>query len=66
MGRQGVRLLPDGSPESVAATEAGLLVHDAHSSEPAHAFALSRMTQQSIGATPMGVFRRSSARSTTS
>ena len=32
-------------------------MHDAHAPEPAHAFALSRMTQQSIGATPMGVFR---------
>ena len=32
-------------------------MHDAHTDEPAHAFALSRMTQQVIGATPMGVFR---------
>jgi 2-oxoglutarate/2-oxoacid ferredoxin oxidoreductase subunit beta len=56
-GDKGVRLLPDGSPEVVAATEPGLLVHDAHAAEPAHAFALSRMTQQVIGATPMGVFR---------
>ena len=32
-------------------------MHDAHAHEPAHAFALSRMTQQAIGATPMGVFR---------
>jgi 2-oxoglutarate/2-oxoacid ferredoxin oxidoreductase subunit beta len=56
-GDKGVRLLPDGSPEVVAATEPGLLVHDAHAHEPAHAFALSRLTQQSIGATPMGVFR---------
>ena len=56
-GDKGVRLLPDGSPEVVAATDPGLLVHDAHALEPAHAFALSRMTQQSIGATPMGVFR---------
>src|ERR687889_297247 len=29
-GDKGVRLLPDGSPEVVAATEPGLLVHDAH------------------------------------
>ena len=40
-GDKGVRLLPDGSPEVVAATEPGLLVHDAHAHEPAHAFALS-------------------------
>ena len=56
-GDKGVRLLPDGSPEVVAASEPGLLVHDAHAHEPAHAFALSRMTQTAIGATPMGVFR---------
>ncbi len=56
-GEKGIRLLPDGSPEVVPASSAGLLVHDAHAPEPAHAFALSRMTQQVIGATPMGVFR---------
>jgi 2-oxoglutarate ferredoxin oxidoreductase subunit beta len=56
-GEKGVRLLPDGSPEIVPASSEGLLVHDAHAAEPAHAFALSRMTQQVIGATPMGVFR---------
>jgi 2-oxoglutarate/2-oxoacid ferredoxin oxidoreductase subunit beta len=56
-GDKGVRLLPDGSPEVVPASSEGLLVHDAHAAEPAHAFALSRMTQQVIGATPMGVFR---------
>ena len=56
-GDKGVRLLPDGSPEVVAASSEGLLVHDAHLKEPAHAFALSRMTQEVIGATPMGVFR---------
>jgi 2-oxoglutarate/2-oxoacid ferredoxin oxidoreductase subunit beta len=56
-GDKGVRLLADGSPEVVAATEPGLLVHDAHAHEPAHAFALSRMSQASVGATPMGVFR---------
>jgi 2-oxoglutarate ferredoxin oxidoreductase subunit beta len=56
-GDKGVRLLPDGSPEVVSSSEPGLLVHDAHAHEPAHAFHLSRLTQQSIGATPMGVFR---------
>ena len=56
-GEKGVRLLPNGSPEVVGASDEGLLVHDAHAAEPAHAFALSRMTQQVIGATPMGVFR---------
>jgi 2-oxoglutarate ferredoxin oxidoreductase subunit beta len=57
-GEKGVRLRPDGSPEVVPAESEGLLVHDAHVSEPAHAFALSRMTQEVIGATPMGVFRQ--------
>ena len=56
-GTKGIRLLQDGSPEVVSAATEGLLVHDAHAHEPAHAFALSRMTQQAIGATPMGVFR---------
>ena len=56
-GDKGVRLRPDGSPEVVAASDEGLLVHDAHAAEPAHAFHLSRMTQASLGATPMGVFR---------
>ncbi|MGI9112827.1 MAG: 2-oxoacid:ferredoxin oxidoreductase subunit beta, partial [Gaiellaceae bacterium] len=56
-GDKGVRLRPDGSPEIVGASDEGLLVHDAHASEPAHAFALSRMTQTVIGATPMGVCR---------
>jgi 2-oxoglutarate ferredoxin oxidoreductase subunit beta len=56
-GEHGIRLRADGSPEVVAADEPDLLVHDAHAAEPAHAFALSRMTQQAIGATPVGVFR---------
>jgi 2-oxoglutarate ferredoxin oxidoreductase subunit beta len=56
-GDRGVRLRQDGSPEVVAATDEGLLVHDAHAAEPAHAFHLSRLTQASLGATPMGVFR---------
>ena len=56
-GDKGVRLRPDGSPEVVDASSEGLLIHDAHAAEPAHAFALSRMTQEVIGATPMGVFR---------
>jgi 2-oxoglutarate ferredoxin oxidoreductase subunit beta len=33
------------------------LVHDAHAADPAHAFALSRITQDTHGATPIGVFR---------
>jgi 2-oxoglutarate ferredoxin oxidoreductase subunit beta len=33
------------------------LVHDAHAADPAHAFALTRITQSTHGATPIGVFR---------
>jgi 2-oxoglutarate/2-oxoacid ferredoxin oxidoreductase subunit beta len=33
------------------------LTHDAHAEDPAHAFALSRITQSTHGATPIGVFR---------
>jgi 2-oxoglutarate ferredoxin oxidoreductase subunit beta len=33
------------------------LTHDAHAADPAHAFALSRITQSTHGATPIGVFR---------
>ncbi len=33
------------------------LVHDAHAADPAGAFALSRITQDTHGATPIGVFR---------
>jgi len=41
----------------VDAGEGGLMVHDAHHAEPSAAFALSRLTQSTWGATPVGVFR---------
>ncbi len=48
----------DGSVELVDVTdESELLVHDAHNAEPSAAFALSRLTQSTWGATPVGVFR---------
>jgi 2-oxoglutarate ferredoxin oxidoreductase subunit beta len=57
-GEKGVRQRPDGSVEVVEATdEADLLVHDAHHQEPSLAFALSRLTRDTCGATPIGVFR---------
>jgi 2-oxoglutarate ferredoxin oxidoreductase subunit beta len=34
-----------------------LLVHDAHHVEPSAAFALSRLTQSTANATPIGIFR---------
>ncbi|MFN2629568.1 MAG: 2-oxoacid:ferredoxin oxidoreductase subunit beta [Gaiellaceae bacterium] len=54
---QGVRQHADGSLEVVAADAGGLLVHDAHAESPGLAFALSRLTQETAGGTPMGVFR---------
>jgi 2-oxoglutarate ferredoxin oxidoreductase subunit beta len=59
-GERGVRLREDGSAEIVEVTAAGkdaLLVHDAHAEEPSIAFALSRLTKETVGTTPIGVFR---------
>ncbi len=57
-GDKGIRLAPDGSAEVVPAGEGGLLVHDAARTEPSVAFALSRLTWETVGAVPMGVFRQ--------
>jgi 2-oxoglutarate/2-oxoacid ferredoxin oxidoreductase subunit beta len=55
---RGVRQRADGSVEIVDVTdEAELLVHDAHHTEPSAAFALSRLTQSTVNATPIGIFR---------
>jgi 2-oxoglutarate/2-oxoacid ferredoxin oxidoreductase subunit beta len=55
---RGVRQRSDGSVEVVnVENESELLVHDAHHAEPSAAFALSRLTQSTWGATPVGVFR---------
>jgi len=57
---KGVRLREDGSAEIVDVAEVGedaLLVHDAHAVEPSIAFALSRLTKETVGAAPIGVFR---------
>jgi pyruvate/2-oxoacid:ferredoxin oxidoreductase beta subunit len=57
-GSKGVRQRPDGSVEVVDVTdESELLVHDAHHPEASPGFALSRLTRESCGATPIGVFR---------
>jgi 2-oxoglutarate ferredoxin oxidoreductase subunit beta len=57
-GARGVRQRSDGSVEVVdVEDESELLRHDAHHAEPSAAFALSRLTQSTVGATPMGVFR---------
>ena len=55
---RGVRQRADGSVELVDVTdEAELLVHNAHHAEPSAAFALSRLTQSTANATPIGIFR---------
>src|SRR6266513_2171295 len=56
--QKGVRQRPDGSVEVVDVTdESELLVHDARHAEPSAAFALTRLTRSTCGATPIGVFR---------
>src|SRR5262245_28728054 len=55
---KGVRQRPDGSVEVVDVDDdSALLKHDAHHTEPSLAFALSRLTADTCGATPIGVFR---------
>jgi 2-oxoglutarate ferredoxin oxidoreductase subunit beta len=55
---KGVRQRADGSVEVVdVGDESELLVHDAHHAEPSAAFALTRLTASTVGATPVGVFR---------
>jgi 2-oxoglutarate ferredoxin oxidoreductase subunit beta len=55
-GVKGVRQLRDGAVE-VFEGDGEPLVHDAHSEQPSLAFALSRLTQDTSGATPIGIFR---------
>jgi 2-oxoglutarate ferredoxin oxidoreductase subunit beta len=55
-GEKGVRLRQDGSAE-VFEGEDDALVWDAHHPEASPAFALSRLTRDAVGATPIGVFR---------
>jgi 2-oxoglutarate ferredoxin oxidoreductase subunit beta len=55
-GERGVRLRGDGSAE-VFDGEGEALVWDAHHPEASPAFALSRLTRDAVGATPIGVFR---------
>jgi 2-oxoglutarate/2-oxoacid ferredoxin oxidoreductase subunit beta len=55
-GEQGVRLRSDGSAE-VFEGDGDALVWDAHHPEASPAFALSRLTRDAVGATPIGVFR---------
>jgi 2-oxoglutarate ferredoxin oxidoreductase subunit beta len=55
---KGVRQRDDGSVEVAdVRDESELVVHDAGHAEPSLAFALSRLTRETCGATPIGVFR---------
>jgi 2-oxoglutarate ferredoxin oxidoreductase subunit beta len=59
-GEKGVVQREDGSAAVVDVAEVGedaLLRHDEHHEEPSLAFALSRLTLGTVGATPFGVFR---------
>jgi 2-oxoglutarate ferredoxin oxidoreductase subunit beta len=55
-GENGVRLRADGSAE-VFEGDGEALVWDAHHPEASPAFALSRLTRETVGATPIGIFR---------
>src|SRR6184192_2281877 len=55
-GERGVRLRGDGSAE-VFEGDGDALVWDAHHPEASPAFALSRLTRDTVGATPIGIFR---------
>jgi 2-oxoglutarate ferredoxin oxidoreductase subunit beta len=52
-----LRQCSDGSIEVCAASDGGVLFHDAAHATPSLAFALSRVTQERHGGTPVGVFR---------
>jgi 2-oxoglutarate ferredoxin oxidoreductase subunit beta len=59
-GEKGVQQYPDGSLRVVEVAEAGensLLVHDVSHEQASLAFALSRLTYDTVGAVPLGVFR---------
>src|SRR5919198_2635698 len=57
-GEKGVLQREDGSMEVVEVSdESELVVHDTQHTEPSLAFALSRLTRETCGATPIGVFR---------
>lgn len=54
---RGVRRASNGSLELCAGDDPGVLVHDTHADDPSLAFALSRLAQPDLRATPIGVFR---------
>ena len=54
---KGLRQRRDGSIDVCEASDQDVLVHDAKHPTPSLAFALSRVTQETHGGTPIGVFR---------
>ena len=63
-GEKGVRMRPDGTLEIVDASVGGLLRHDPGRDDPGLAFALARLTWETAGGVPLGVFRAVSGPST--
>ncbi len=60
-GSRGLRFGPLGALEAVDVAEYGedgLLVHDAHVTDPSYAFALSRLDSADFAHTPIGIFRQ--------
>jgi 2-oxoglutarate/2-oxoacid ferredoxin oxidoreductase subunit beta len=56
-GDRGIRMRSDGTLTVVDAAEGGLLIHDPSREDPGLAFALARLTWETAGAVPLGVFR---------
>ena len=56
-GDRGVRMRPDGTLEIVDASVGGLLRHDPGRDDPGLAFALARLTWETAGGVPLGIFR---------
>lgn len=57
VGDMAIRRAADGSLEVVPAGSPGVLVHDAAAADPSQSFALSRLTGDTHGVTPIGIFR---------
>jgi len=57
-GQKALRQRSDGSIEVCAGADGDALVHDAAHESPSLAFALSRVTQETHGGTPVGIFRQ--------
>jgi 2-oxoglutarate/2-oxoacid ferredoxin oxidoreductase subunit beta len=56
-GDRAIRRAASGGLEVCGAGDDGVLVHDAHATDPSQAFALSRLTGDDHGVTPIGIFR---------